>query len=144
MTQKEKKYLNYGIYGIAATGILYLIFGNSKESGGGSEDPTGNGTTIPNSTEFNANIVAEKLYDAMKEMGTKTAQILTALATVNQANFGKVITAFGKRSYNSTTGNQINYTPWSSLPLEGLKYWLESELDEQTYETLRQKYPNYL
>lgn len=144
MTQKEKKYLNYGFYGVVAVGTIYLIFGNSRESGGGSEDPTGNGNTIPNSTEFNASTVAEKLYDAMKEMGTKTAQILTALATVNQANFGKVVTAFGKRSYNSTTGNQINYAPWSPLPLINLKGWLESELDEQTYETLRQKYPNYL
>lgn len=144
MTQKDKKYLNYGLYGVGAIGILYLIFGNSKESGGGSVDPTGNGNTVPGSIEFNAKTIAEKLYDAMKDMGTKTPQILTALATVNQSQFGQVFSAFGKRSYNSQMGNQINYNPFFPLPLVNLKGWLESELDDETYETLRQKYPNYL
>jgi len=144
MTPKEKKYLNYGFYGVAAVGILYLIFAESKEDGGGSEDPTGNGTTVPGSTVFNAKAIAEKLYDAMKETGTKTQQILTALETVSQTQFGQVVTAFGRRSYNAQMGNQINFNPFFNLPLVNLKGWLEEELDAGNYDTLRKKYPNYL
>lgn len=143
MTPKEKKYLNYGVYGAVAIGALYLIFGSKTESGGGSADPTGNGSVSPGNFEFNAATVANQLYNAMKDTGTKTNLIFSALANVSQDNFAKVITAFGKRSYNDTFGNQINFGIFP-LPLHGLVYWLESELSEEHYETLRQKYPKYL
>jgi len=143
MTVKQKKYLNYGIYATLGVGTLYLLFGNSRESGGASSDPTGNGNVTPNQLEFNAETVSNQLYNAMKDTGTKTNLIFSALAMVSQDQFAKVIKAFGKRSYNDTFGNQINFGIFP-LPTHGLVYWLESELSEEHYETLRQKYPKYL
>lgn len=146
MTKQDNKNLKIGI-GVAAAVLLgYLLIKKSDNGGGYGEDPTGN-NFIPgspgssgNAVVFNAKTAAEKLYDAMKEMGTDENAIMQVFQTVSVGNFPKVYHAFGRRSYNKTLGNQYNFSPFSNLPLENLSVWLENELSNSSFETLRTKY----
>lgn len=104
------------------------------------EDPTGNDGIINNPASFSPSIAAERLYEAMRYMGTDESAIMSVFQTVSVANFTKVYTLFGKRSYNSVTGDQRRYNPFKALPLENLQVWLKSELSANSYETLRLKY----
>lgn len=144
LNPKDKKQLKYAGIGLASVILVYVVLRKKTESGGSSVDPTGNGGTVPNSTVFSASKTAQKLYEAMKEMGTDEDLIFTALQNVSQAQFGQVVTAFGVQSYNPSTGNQVNFTPWNLLKLYGLAYWLKNELESESYDTLRLKYQNYL
>lgn len=138
MTTQEKNIL-YVAAGLAVVG--YLVF-SSKESPGGN-DPTGNGTP-GSSASFNPRRVAEDLRDAMKEMGTSGAEVISILRNVNPAQFKQVVTAFGQIQYNATLGNQINFNPFSQLPFVNLKGWLKNELSISEYNTLKLKYPESL
>lgn len=148
MTPQQKQYAIYGGVALAVGIAAYLIFKPTSTTAGsyGSNDPTGNGGILnPGGSVFNAANIADKLYNAMKSIGTDEDLIFNSLQGVSQTQFGQVIQAFGKKSYNSTYGNQINYSPWAgNLPLEPLQVWLKSELSDQSYETLRQKYSYYL
>jgi hypothetical protein len=143
LSPQNKKYLTYGACGLGAIILLKTILPKTDTSGG-ANDPTGNGGggSMPG-YNFNPSIVAEKLYDAMKDWGTDEAAIFTALQPVNQDMFGQVYNAFGRRSYNTSQGNQIAL-PFVSLPLHNLRTWLRNELNDSDYNTLRLKYPNYL
>ena len=147
MTPNQKN-IAYVAGGLVVALIGYNMFLKS-DNGGSAEDPTGNGgITNPgsgtgNGASFNAVNVANALYDAMKTTGTNESKILTVLQNVNQPRFGEVVKAFGKKSYNDTFGNQINYGIFP-LPMHDLPYWLESELSEEEYNILFMKYPNYL
>jgi hypothetical protein len=148
-SEKEQKNL---LYGAVALGAVALIYQATKTDGTSDiVDPTGNGIggnygnygqTAP-AAVFSAEKVAEKLYDAMKSYGTDENKILSALKSVNQAQFGLVVKAFKKRTYNPITGNQytVPFVPLTAYPLD---VWLYHELDDDVYETLRTKYPNYL
>lgn len=140
MTDKEKK-IAIGAAVVVGAVVLFKVILPKTDKSGGSEDPTGNGTNtnIPGAT-FNASNVAETLYEAMRKSGTNETKILNALMYVNATQFAQVAVKFGKRSYNTTTGNQINYFPVSPLPLLPLQVWLESELSETQYNILRTKY----
>lgn len=129
------------VIGIAAAGLLtWLIFRNAPDNGQGyGDDPTGNNAGA-SSASFNAKLAAEKLYDAMREMGTDEKGIMQVFQTVSLGNFPKVYHAFGKRSYNTALGNQYNFSPFSDLPLKTLSEWLENELSAASFNTLRTKY----
>jgi len=144
MTDKDKKWLVIGGGVIAAIVIISLVKGKTDTSGAAS-DPTGNGSA-PATTPFSAAYVSDTLLEAMRYGGTDEDAIINALKNVSPAQFNLVIKDFGKQSYNSIMGNQINYFPLSPLPLEPLKVWLKSELSTSTYNTLRLKYQslNYL
>lgn len=148
MTPVQKQYAIYGGVALTIGIVAWLIFKPTSTTSGsyGSNDPTGNGGILtPGGSVFSATNIAEKLYNAMKNSGTDEDLIFNSLQGVSQTQFGQVIQAFGKRSYNSLYGNQINYAPmFGSLPLEPLQVWLKSELSDQSYETLRQKYSYYL
>ncbi|HRB72438.1 hypothetical protein [Flavobacterium sp. UBA4197] len=155
MTENQKKHLKIG-GGVVIGGIViyYLFFSaSSAGSGGSAEDPTGNGgvTNPGNLYVFDAKKVADELYDAMKISGyasfinpNERERIFKALERVNPTQFGQVVQKFALRSYNKTFGNQINYLPFTSLPLEPLKVWLKTELTEDDYNLLKLKYPNHL
>ncbi|WP_157499525.1 hypothetical protein [Flavobacterium commune] len=141
ITEQEKKNLTIGI-AVAIGGIvLYTVLRPKTES---FADPTGNGTYIPGQVAFNAKSVAGSLYNAMKDMGTDEEAIIEILKPVNQTQFAQVVTAFGRKSYNTVTGNQYSFDPFSSLPLLGLKDWLFNELSGKEYAILRLKYPYHL
>lgn len=144
MTPEQTKNLKIGTGVVAGLGLLYLLFGNKKENSGNTADPTGNGSYTPALNVFNAKSVSLSLYDAMKESGTEEEAILEALKTVNQAQFAQVVTAFGKRYYNTTTGNQYQINPFLDLPKLPLKTWLNEELSVKDYAILRNKYPYLL
>lgn len=154
LTYNQKK---YGLItlGVAAVGTAGYFILRKKPNGqtGANLDPTGNGTVINPAPvyTFDAQKVATELYDAMKLSGyasfinpNERAQIFKALEKVNQTQFGQVVQKFGKRSYNKTFGSQINYNPFTSLPLEPLAVWLKTELQFDDYSLLKLKYPNYL
>lgn len=144
LTVQEKEQLKTGAYVVAAGLFLYFVFRKGKENSGAIDDPTGNGTYTPTLPTFNAKIVAENLYDAMKDSGTDEESILETLKTVSPAQFAQVVIAFGSRYYNTVTGNQYNFNPFASLPKLPLKTWLKEELSTKDYALLRAKYPNYL
>lgn len=147
MTPKQQQYAIYGGIAIVACFTAWMAFKPTSTVPGayGSNDPTGNGGVInPGETVFNARNIAEKLYNAMKNTGTDEDLIFNSLQGVSQNQFGQIVLAFGRRSYNELYGNQINFNPIESLPLEPLQVWLKSELSDNSYETLRQKYSYYL
>jgi len=141
MTEKNKKIAQIVIGGVAAV-VLFKLIMPKTDTSGGANDPTGNGgtaATLPGGT-FNASVVAETLYDAMKNSGTNEAKIINALKYVTPAQFAQVVQKFGKRSYNKTLGNQYNLIPFTTLPLEPLQVWLENELSDEQYNILSLKY----
>jgi hypothetical protein len=140
MTVQEKKYYTYGGIAILLIGGYYMFKG-SNGSGDG-VDPTGNGgTTTP--YVFNAQKVANELFNAMRYSGTDEELIIESLSKVTKAQFALVFKAFGKHEYNVDLGNQNSFV-WETLPKEDLKKWLFEELSDTDYKILKLKYPNYL
>lgn len=145
LTPIQKRNLTYGAVALAVIVGGYYMFFKKEDDGGSDEDPTGNSGSTPVNLEFNAANAATALYNAMKNTGTDEDKIFAVLKNVNQTQFGQIVKAFGRRSYNPILGNQINQFPLiTTLPLFSLIYWLKSELSKASYETLRLKYPNYL
>lgn len=141
ISEEDKKTLKI-VGGIAIGGfILFSVFGKKTES---TPDPTGNGNYIPTQNVFSAQKVANGLWNAMKDMGTDEDAIIEILKPVTQQQFGQVVSAFGKVNYNTTTGNQYSFDPFTPLPKLGLKDWLFNELSGKEYAILRYKYPYYL
>lgn len=137
MTDQDKKNLKTAAYLIGGAGLLYLLFSKPTEN-----DPTGNdGSYNPPAVNFDAKVVATGLYNAMKDSGTEEEAIFEILKPVNQAQFAQVVIAFGKRSYNTYTGNQYNFNPFAALAQLDLKTWLNEELSAKDYAILRNKYP---
>ncbi|UUC45583.1 hypothetical protein [Flavobacterium cerinum] len=158
ITQTQKKYALIG-FGVVVAGVAGYFFYNKviKPAGdkGAAIDPTGNGTvTSPNvpTQTFNAARIADDLYRAMEGAGyasflnpNERDQIFKALEPVKtEAQFKQVSDKFGRRSYNTLYGNQVNWNPFASLPLLPLRTWLETELEYEDYILLKKKYPNYL
>lgn len=141
MTEKEKGYVKIGAVALGAIVLFKLVMPKTDNSGG-AEDPTGNGSTPVGTPggSFNATTIAEKLYDAMKTTGTDEDKILNTLMYVNATQFAQVVKKFANRSYNKTMGNQINYIPFTTLPLYPLQVWLENELSSEQYNILALKY----
>ncbi len=145
MTPQTKKYLVIGGVAIASL-FLYKSVMPKTDTSGSTIDPTGNGS-IPaggNSSYpgyvFNAKNVANKLYLAMKDMGTDEEAIINALTPVSVSQFTEVMKAFGTRTYNRTTGNQ--YAVWGfDLPFLPLNVWLKEELSSKRYNHLALKFP---
>ena len=139
MTPQQTENLKIGAAVVAGLGLLYLLFGTKKDNSGGANDPTGNGTYIPPTT-FNAQIIADTLYEAMNTLGTDETAIIEILKTVSPGQFMLVSNAFGLKPYNTWTGNDYGFG-LNSLPL---KTWLKQELSTADYAILRNKYPNQL
>lgn len=139
MTPQQIKNIQLGAAIVGSLALLYLIFGNKKDNSGNSEDPTGNGTYTPVAA-FNAQNVAEGLYEAMKGFGTDETAILEILKPVSQGQFAIVSKAFGLKPYNTYTGNTYGFG-LNSLPL---KTWLKEELSASEYAILKSKYLNQL
>ncbi|WDO13056.1 hypothetical protein MH928_17255 [Flavobacterium sp. WW92] len=142
MTQTQKNYLIYG--GGALVLIVAAYYAFKPKDGGSDTDPTGNGNTVPDTGKFDPFVTATTLWKAMYQSGTNENMIFAALKNVSQAQFAQVIQKFGQLKYNPTLGNQVNLNPFSDLDRYDLQFWLENELSESSYETLRLKYPNYL
>lgn len=138
MEAKTKKIVLIAAGAVAAGTILYFVLRKKTDSTGEECDPTGNGG---NCNQVDPSLVADQLYDAMKESGTDEQAILLALKNVNKTMFDQVIQKFGKQSYNKLLGNQIRINPFSSLPLEPLQVWLKNELTTSEYSKLKLKYP---
>jgi len=143
MTDLEKKQLMWGGGIVLFIGVVYLATKKTTDDGNGTTDPTGNdgtGGTGNNTIPFNANSVADNLYQLMDGYGTKEDEIIAELQHVSLANFPKVVLAFGKKPYYLFGGND-----WFGTP-QNLKYWLQEELGVTSsyYRTLKLKYPQYL
>ncbi|WP_163398154.1 annexin [Flavobacterium fluviatile] len=133
ISDSDKKNIKIGLGVVAGGLLLYFIFRNKTEK----YDPTGNPDYIPAQPVFNAKNIAENLYEAMKDIGTEEDAILETLKTVTQSQFAQVVEAFGKKEYNSWTGNQVGF----GLTKEPLKVWLKEELSVKDYAILKMKYP---
>lgn len=141
--QEEKKYLKIGGIVAGSLLVLYLLFKKPADNSGAISDPTGNtgdNTGNNNAIPFNANSIAENLFQLMNVYGTKEDEIISELTNVTPTQFAKVITAFGKKPYYLFGSND-----WFGTP-QGLKYWLQEELGVTStyYRTLKLKYPAYL
>ncbi|MFY0481664.1 hypothetical protein ACI6PS_03590 [Flavobacterium sp. PLA-1-15] len=136
---KPHKQTAIAIAVVAAILIGYFVL-NKEDDSGYQSDPTGNNPDPNNPTVFNPSLAAERLYDAMKESGTDENAVMAVLQTVSVSNMKAVFGKFGKRSYNKQLGNQLNFSPFFSLPLEPLNVWFKEELSSKSYETIRIKY----
>lgn len=122
---------------VAAGIILYMVLKKKTDTSGATSDPTQGAS----SGAFNPSVIADKLYNAMKDSGTKEQEIFNALKNVNATQFAQVMQTFGKQSYNMTLGNQRNPFPLIPLTLYPLDAWLKNELSQKHYKTLQLKYP---
>jgi hypothetical protein len=93
---------------------------------------------------FNALRIANNLETAMMPDGlfnyTDEAEILKQLSGLSRAQFEKVFVAFGKRRYNTYTGNNYGIYKYN------LATWLKSELGQNStyYKSLKSDFPKYL
>lgn len=154
MTPAQLKNLKYGIGGLAVVGLIYFATKDNGNSNLSVEDPTGNGdvTNPGNSTSFNAVKVANELYDEMKGIGFASVisgngderdNIFSILKNVNQTQFGQVVSAFGKKGYNTTFGGTY-FAFWETAEYHTLPKILKTELLASDYASLKAKYPKYL
>lgn len=143
ITPEQKKIAAIVLIGGA---ILYIATRPPADNSGVLTDPTGNNASSGGSgvVVFNAKNIANDLYLAMRDTGTEEEDIMFALRNVSQAQFAQVVTAFGRKQYNTSNGTQYALMPWTTLPFLGLKDWLKNELTTDEYKILRLKYPNYL
>lgn len=142
LTAKDKNLLKIG-GGVLAAIILYKIIAGKSDSSGAGYDATGNGSTTANTANFNATQIAAVLYDAMRYTGTDEAAIMNALKNINAAQLQQVITAFGSKYYNKTTGNTTEYL-WNPISKHSLPVWLKNELSTADYKLLQLKFPTLL
>jgi hypothetical protein len=129
--------------GLAGLGIMLLaVSQTSKNKKAGAYLDAG----LMDSS-FNAKEVATMLYNAMKEANftntEKRKTIFTALTGVSEAQFSKVVTAFGNRYYNTLTGNTY-FALWQTPTKHPLKVWLKEELSTEDYQLLKSNYPKQL
>jgi hypothetical protein len=139
MNPKEIENIKLGAAVVAGFLALYFVFGKNKDNSGANADPTTNSVT-----PFNAKSTAESLFEAMKNSGTDEDAILETLKHINSVQFAQVVLAFGKRYYNTYTGNQYSFNPFSPLPALPLKTWLKEELSSSDYAILKLRYINNL
>lgn len=138
MTPQQIEYVKIGATVAAAGLILYLVLGTKNKNG--TADPEVSTGTGGNTSYFNAQNVAEGLYDAMNRMGTDDNSILELLKPVSPVQFMLVSKAFGMKPYNTVLGNDFGL--W--LDNYSLKNWLKNELPASDYAILKNKYQNQL
>lgn len=138
MTPQQTEYVKIGAAVAAAGLILYLVLGTKNKNG--TPDPEVNTGTGGNSSYFNAQNVADGLYDAMNRFGTDNNSILELLKTVSPGQFMLVSKAFGMKPYNTLLGN--DWGVW--LDKYSLKNWLKNEIPPSDYAILKNKYQNQL
>lgn len=95
----------------------------SNNGGGNNDNPAG---------YFSATKVAEKLYNAMKMIGTDEDVILNELDKLKVGQLQQVIDAFGERKYFGGMANPVFGSPKS------LTQWLKAELDSTEIEPVRE------
>lgn len=146
LTLNQKKMIIAG----AGVVVVYLIIRAAipkSDSVGTGYDGTGNGSAgNTNNTYFNPTEIANTLYVAMKDLGTDEQAIMDALQPLSAAQFQQVITKFGSKPYNTTTGNQYTCLWCENLPNLPLKTWLKEELSDDDYQLIKTKFKslNYL
>lgn len=114
--------------------LLSLVTTNKNNPNYDSGDSNNQPSTI---TDQEAKQKADTLYEAMNGMGTDEDMIFATLTGLTVADYNKVDSAFGYRSYNTYTGTStggINKYP--------LKTWLKEELSSSDYITLKNNFPN--
>lgn len=136
---ENSKILAYSTLALGFGALVFSLVSTNKAKANKYLDAP---TALPDGGGFNAKKIAETLYDAMKGIDitndSKNEVIFATLTGVTQDQFGKVFSAFGKRRYNTYTGNTLG------LYLYNLKTWLKSELSPASYLQLQQQYPKYL
>jgi hypothetical protein len=137
MTPQNATYIKWGI-GLAVAGTVAFLFFNT-DTGGSTNDPTGNTGNTGTLPSFSANKVRLQLFEAMNQSGTDEDGIINILKHITPAQFTQVVTAFGLERYTDILGYKTSFGTPRDLP-----YWLKSELSTSEYNNLRNKYPNSL
>jgi len=143
LTPQNKKAILIGA-GVLVAGYFaykYLV-PNQYSSISLGYDPTRNGSAATtNTANFSAAKTVQDLYDAMKEMGTDEAAVKAALAPLTAAQFKQVYNLFGRRVYNTLSGN-IYIPIWASEEdyKQPLKVWLKEELSDSEYKAMKLKF----
>lgn len=132
------------VAGVLAGAGLFLILKNTEKT---KKVKTYNDSPETVRLNFDAKAVATEIHNIMRAVNwsntEKNTIVLTALADLTRAEFGRVTKAFGLRGYNALTGN--DYTPFGLfLTKRPLKFWLKSELSTSDFELLKQKFTNLL
>lgn len=92
-------------------------------------------------SQVQALAIADRLYAAMKGLGTDEVAVMKALSGLDYNDFVKVYEAFGKRQYSTFWGNIGD--PLTSKD-HHLITWLTNELKPSEIKQLEQVIPNLL
>lgn len=139
----KKNWLALLVGAIALMGIAGYNLSSLLNALGDFLSPTGtvdkknpSGATID---QTGAEVIAERLYDAMASIGTNEKAVFAAFDLMkNRSDFNAVYNAFGKRQYSRTWGNVGD--PVSSSRYD-LIQWLMYELNESERGELVRKNP---
>ncbi|OAB79747.1 hypothetical protein [Cochleicola gelatinilyticus] len=114
---------------------------NDPDAGSGNMGTTNADNTVQiggTITKNQAKIAASRLLNAMNIVGTDVSTIYAVLEDKTAKDYALISNEFGEERY---TG--IAKGPWPNK-FRNLAYWLQSELSNNQYETLKQKMPNVL
>ncbi len=125
---------------IAVSGVAYVGYQFLKKN----ELPKLN--TNPNLakstlSDVQAKAISERLYAAMKGIGTDENAIYSALSGLSENDFVRVYESFGKKQYSLTWGNVGD--PLTS-DNHHLVTWLTNELEDSEIKELQKVIPNLL
>ncbi|MDV7393714.1 hypothetical protein RZS08_20220, partial [Arthrospira platensis SPKY1] len=73
----------------------------------------------------------------------ETTEIFRILTPITQDQFTEIRAAFGMRTYNTTSKNQMFWL-WQDPVFLNLPTWLKNELSPDAYATLKSRYPKHL
>ena len=92
-------------------------------------------------SDVQAKAISERLYAAMKGIGTDENAIYSALSGLSENDFVRVYESFGKKQYSLTWGNVGD--PLTS-DNHHLVTWLTNELEDSEIKELQKVIPNLL
>lgn len=88
--------------------------------------------------------ITKQLYQEMRKRNSRPKNIMALLREVSQEDFALMVNMFGKKSYDKLFRTDLTDSVNGSFEDTDLKGWLSVELPLADYQTLKEKYPNYL
>lgn len=88
--------------------------------------------------------ITKQLYQEMRKRNSRPKNIMALLREVSQEDFSLMVNMFGVKPYDKLFRTDLTDSMNGTFENTDLKGWLSVELPPEDYQTLKEKYPNYL